>query len=226
MASLNMKRAVISLLTGTKATTGYYGLSDVYDNTDDLADNIFWQFSTTERSAILALWSANSVQVKGEYVRSNYTTPRIIVLRSSDSERLDHAGDYLGLDDDASDADNLHEHHQYGSDFDESVQLIVQAAGHGPGQRDDLYMVLRELIIRARPYFENLGASNLLWRNGRDGEGFRPDKSPHIVHEATATLSYFNRMTWSEKATRITRIRSNYTGYNQGRVTVDPFEDS
>lgn len=225
MASVNMKRAVITLLQGTKVSTGYYGLQDVYDNTDSLADDILWQFSAAERATTFTRWAANPIKVTGEYARSNYQAPKIMVLRSSDSERLDFAGDYIGVNETLSENDSFHEWHEWGSDLDESVQLIIQAPGHGPGNRDDIYMVLRELIIRARKYFEALGLSNLLWQQGSDGDGFQPDKSPHIVHEARATLRYINPLRWSEKSTRITEFNSNLTGYNQGQVTVDPYSE-
>lgn len=225
MASVNMKRAVITILNGSKATTGYYGLSDVYADTDDIAQDIFWQYSSAERSAILAKWAASPIRVSGEYALSDFASPKIMVLRSSDRERNDHIGDYTGVDSTLSDADDFFEHHEYGTEFDESVSLIVQVAGHGPGQRDDVYMVMREIILRARPYFHGLGLVTMVWADGRDGEGFRTDMSPQIIHEARASLRYINSIRWIEKSDRILKIRSNLTGYDGGLVTVDPFSD-
>ena len=225
MASVDMKQAVIDLLGGSYSTNGYYGLSDVYANTDEIADNIFSQRTAAYRAAMLVKWNETNIKVKGIYSRSNYVAPKICVFRSSDTERNDFAGDYLGVNKALSDVDALNEWHTYGSDFDETLEVVIQAAGDGPGQRDEIYLMTRELIIRARPYFTALGVDEVIWRRGSDGDGFKPGNAPHIVHEASASLSYINHMTWSVKVPRITKFQSNLTGYNQGEVTVDPYSD-
>jgi len=224
MASTNAKKLVIELLNGSKATTGQYGLSDVYANTDLITDDIFQLYSADERTRIQDRWTETPVKVAGEYSRSNYTAPRIIVLRSSDNERPETLGDYMGLDSASSTADSFREHHTYGTYLDERLSLVIQAAGHGPGQRDDLYLVLRELIIRARQYLISNGMHTLQWRDGRDGDGFRPDKGPHIIHEARATLQYINQLTWTETATRLSKFRSKHQDYG-GRVTTQDYSD-
>lgn len=224
MASTNAKKLIIELLNGSKETTGQYGLADIYANTDLITDNIFQQYSASERTLIQNRWTEIPVKVVGEYSRSNYTAPRIIVLRSSDSERPEALGDYFGLDSASTNADSFREHHTYGTYLDERLTLIIQAAGHGPGQRDDLYLALRELVIRAREYLIANGMHTLQWRDGRDGDGFRMEKGQHIVHEARASLQYINELTWTETATRLVKFRSKHQDYN-GRVTTQEYTD-
>lgn len=228
MPSLDMKRAVIDLLTGSFATTGYYGLTDVYNNTLQssgvgLADDIFSQKEATERAEDLAHWLKYPISVTGEYVRFEYTVPKICVLRVSDRERPEYLGDFRSQDSDAS--NSVFETCTFGSEFDESVVLIVQAGGAGSkANRDDIYLALRELIIRGRGYFEGLGAQALMWQNGRDGEGYQPDKSIHIVHEARATLSFVNSLTWRSRGERITEVKGILNEYPGGAVEIDPYK--
>lgn len=221
MSSLNIKKAILDLLNGSYATTGYYGLSDVYANTDSITDSIWSYHDAAKRTQYMAALAANPIKVRGEYVRSEYEVPVIVVVQQPDRERSEFLGDYIGIDEDLS--DDFNEVHTFGVDVDESILLVIQSAGKGSkSQRDDLYQVVRELLLRARMYFESLGALNFTWTRGQNGEGKRGELQPHVVHQATININYTNPIRWTEKKQRITEFNGSLEGYG-GIVSVNPY---
>lgn len=225
MASADLKKRLLDLLEGTKAATGYYGLGDLYVDTDSISEDIWTAptYTDAERTGIVEKLAAMQVKVLGEYPRSDSQLPCIVIQRLSDAERPEHLGDYLGVAD-TSDADDYQEHHQYGSDFNERLQLTIMTGGKASANlRDLLYLAVREIVVRGRLYLVAAGVTAVQWADGRDGEMFQRDKAPHIAHQATASIRYINHMTWTEKSTRVTKFRGYSEEYG-GRVKADEYE--
>jgi len=226
MASVNMKKRIIDLLNGTYAANGYYGLADVYADTDDLAEQV-WNaptYSDADRTAILASLNEKNVNVFGEYPRHVQDLPALFVYRASDAEPPGKTplGGYLGEEDSlGTDSQGVK---VWGTYLEETMTLSLWTSSNGPGQRDDLYLLVRELIIRGREWFHDAGVDTLEWKSGKDSQMFRPDAIPQIIHTAEATIGYYNTLFWNEKQDRMLEFKSNLKGYNQGEVTTSTFE--
>lgn len=223
MSSVNAKKRILDLLSGSYASTGYYGFSDIYADTDGLAQNI-WSaptYSDANRTAIMAALTAKPVTLLNEYPRTVAQLPAVFVYRIGDGESRGFVGDYSDEDEDGSTWQ--YESHEYGADLQETIGLSLWTSSNGPGQRDDLFLALRELLIRGRGYLHAAGLLVAEYKSGADGQHYRPEEQPHIVHTADIQISLINPLRWTERENRMLSINGNLQGYNQGRVTVIPY---
>lgn len=226
MASTNAKKLIKNLLEGTKAVTGYYGFGDLYANTDGLVSSIYGgiEYSDQDRTDLIAWFAASKVKVFGEYPRTNAQLPAVFLFRMSDSEAgkgegvLGDGGDY---DDDLE--TDFEDVAINATLFKEQIAIHLWADSSGPSQRDDLYLALREIIIRGRRYLHDGGLHIVEWGQGKDGQLYLPEREPHIVHTAQATLNYAQFMTSTTTTSRIMDIETR--AVENGEVTVGDWED-
>lgn len=233
MSSVNVKKLLRTLLEGTKATTGYYGFGDFAANTDSILSEIYTApaYTDADRVALAAFFARaddagvlrNAVTVLSEYPRTVKDLPAIFVFRTGDSE---HSPGYLGdlydeIDDDLS-TDHSHAD-TMGTNISESISLHLWASGDG-ALRDDLYLAMRELVIRGRKYLIDGGVEIPQWKNGKDGQLFQEDARPQIIHTAEATITCRVPLTWPTKEARALDFQGHDLLYG-GRVTVLPFTD-
>ena len=221
MSSVDVKKRLFDLLNGTLGTTGYYGVADLAANTNDLISEIYVDptYTAADRAKIATRFTATPISVLAEFPRNNEPLPSVVILRSSDGERPGAAmGDYLGQDD-----DGLND--IYGTRFNEVLEIHVLASGKGSRMlRDMLYLAVRELVIRGRPYLMSGGADIPTWRGGKDGQFQQPEFAPHIVHGAYAQIGYSAEMSWAiSKSTQPKAYEQNVTGINQGQVSASAY---
>lgn len=225
MATPHAKKIVMDLLKGSKAQTGLYGFQDVISNTDDLlSDILIAPAYDNKQRADWAAWleRVGEIPVLGEYRRDTAQLPCVLVLREGDREpqRGGYVGDYIG----EIEKDYTVETRR-GAKFEEFLELHVWAGGaSAPAERDVLYLILRELILRARRYFHAAGMTVCEWTGGQDGQLERPEHAPHIVHCADARLSYQVDVSWTEEEEAFLDVKGNLEGYADGRVKAAPFE--
>ena len=226
MSSVDLKKRVRDLLGGTFAINGYYGFPDLVANTDDILDDIYDEagYSTAELTSIKAWYaSQEKIPVLAEFPRNVKDLPAVFVFRMSDSEQeRGYIGDFMG-DDDGTDPD-LQAKETYGSIFDEQIGVHLWAVE--ASQRDDLYIALRELLLRGRLWFAAVDAM-VEWRNGKDGQMYDPAAEPHIIHKAEATLFCKGSVQWANEGDKILDIQSRAKTpmRNQGEVEAVLYED-
>lgn len=223
MASPNAKRRIQTLLRGTKATTGYYGLGDLVANTDDIISKIYVapDYTDADRTQIATWMARREIPVLSEYPRTNADLPCVFVFRTSDSETPNGILGYEGGCDEDLTTDET-EYMQRVTMAEETIQLAVWAVG--ASMRDDLYLAVRELCFRAaRGYFEGMGIEAPEWVNGKDGQMFRPEANPQIIHTAEATIRCRTTPSWTVEREAIKDVRMNLEGYNSGLVQINPF---
>jgi len=233
MSSPNLKKLLRNLLTGTKATTGFYGFGDFAANTDDIIGEIFTSptYTDAERTRIAAFFAEldetgkvkRSIPVLSEYPRYVADLPAIFVFRRSDAESTPGLlGDlYEDYDEDLS-TDFSHAD-KHGTHLTETVELHLWATGDG-ALRDDLYLAMRELVTRGRKYLIDGGVEIPQWGNGKDGQLYMEDVRPNIVHTAEATLTARVPLTWTESGEKNLDFKGNHTQYG-GRVVALSFTD-
>lgn len=215
MASPNLKKRVIDLLSKGFAVTGYRGLPDLALDSA-LVDDIFVEanYSASERTALATWFGNHPVKVKGEYPRSPKELPCVIVQRIKDGESsAGPMGDHFGPDldaDTASDATFV-----FGVRATEQIQLQVWAY-NSTDMRDALYLAVRELLLRGRAYLEDAvsGIDMVLFTSGKDGQFDRGGDKPMIVHTAELLLDAQTRTTWRETSTKATSCTGQST-YNE-----------
>lgn len=229
MATPHAKKIVMDLLSKTKAQTGQYGLPDVIAGTDSLLSKILTDppYSAAEQ-AEWAAWLARigTIPVLGEYRRDAAELPAVFVLREGDEEpaRGGYLGDYLGDDEDESTDYTVGT--KRGAKLHETLSVQIWAGGaEAPAIRDLLYLVVRELLIRARRYLHSAGMWAVEWTGGKDGQLERPEHNPHLVHMAQGTLTYWLDVAWIETDEIILDVDGHLEGYESGRVSVDSFTD-
>ena len=215
MSSVDAKGRVVSLLQGTKATTGYYGLADVKANTDGLFDDILDQWPEAIRSERRANYP-NTIPVFGESTRLTRRAPAVYVYRNG--VRQDNSP--LGFQD-FTEEDSLGNPKKYDSMFQvrniEQLQLLVLAA-NSPQQRDDLFQIVRELLYRGVPYFSEIGAIGFQVTNARDGQFVTEAQgSSQIVYAAEIDVQFFTSITWTDRA--------DVRGAVHGSFSVTQYED-
>jgi hypothetical protein len=225
MPSLNSKKIIRNLFEGSKATTGYYGLSDLAANTDSIVGDIYagGAYTDAERAGIASWLTSTPIRVFPEYPREVADLPAIFIWRVNDGETQGFLGDYVGDDDDDED-DLFDETSRYGVWFTEQISVNIWAYGDG-AMRDDLYLAVREIFIRGRKYLHESGLIVCEWKSGQDGQMYRPEYIPNIVHTAEASIHCEAPLYYTSKQPAIRQLRSNYQGRNGGRVAAVPFED-
>jgi len=226
LSSINVKKLVRDLLKGTKATTGYYGLPDLVANTDSIISEIYSAdgYTATELAA-LAAWYAGRVTfpVLAEYPRTVQDLPAVFVFRQGDSEiERGIVGEFVGTDEDEDTDFTATE--IYGSIFSEQISIHIWATGDG-AMRDDLYIAVRELIMRAVSYFASADVM-FEWKAGKDGQLYEESERPRIIHQAQATLSCTSSIQWTSTGEKVLDIQSRAKAPDslRGEVTADPFE--
>jgi hypothetical protein len=226
MPSINAKKLIRNLLEGSKATTGYYGLADLAANTDGIVSEIYAgeAYTDAERASIAAWLASKPIRVFPEYPRDVADLPAVFVWRVSDGEASPGVlGDYLG-DDDDDDNDLFAESARYGTWFNEQISVNMWAYGDG-AMRDDLYLAVREIIIRGRQYLHAAGLITCEWKSGQDGQMYRPEYLPHVIHTAEASIHCEALLHYVSKHPATRQIKTNYRGYAGGTVSARPFED-
>jgi len=210
----DLKKRVLDLLKGTYATNGYYGLPDLGTN-DSLIDDIFSEaYSAPERAEIKAWFAGRTIDVLGEYARAPATIPAVFVYRVSDVES-DRAnlGDRFGY----GEVGETTLDHEFGVRMREDVELTIWAHTD-PTMRDALYGAVKLICLRGRPFLESYskGIDMVMWRGGRDGQGYldNPSKAPHIIHTATARIVAETRSTWTIEINRPDELNGT-SDYNE-----------
>jgi len=228
MSSINTKKMVRDLLKGTYAVNGYYGLPDLVANTDNLIADIYANnsYSLTEL-ADLATWFASleEIPVLAEYPRTIADLPAVFVFRTNDNEtERGLVGDLIGIDEDTESSNIGTE--VYGVLVDEQIALRIWATGDG-AMRDDLYLAVRELILRGRGWF-HAADLKVEWKSGKDGQLYMQEADPHIVHTAEATLSFLSSVQWNVTGDMALDIvsREQDPVTLQGEVVSVPYEDT
>ena len=197
MGVADFKKRVLDLLKGTFAVNGYYGLPDLGTNAA-LVENIFGEtYSGADLTAIKGWFASQTIEVLGEYSRKPSRLPVVFVYRLSDVEDdRSELGDRFGYENvTATDFDQ-----KFGVRMKEEVELAIWAHTD-PTMRDALYSAVKLMILRGRPFLENYSKNidMVMWRGGRDGQGYMgdTDRTPFVIHTATARLVANTRSTWS-----------------------------
>lgn len=228
MATPHAKKIVMDLLSKSKAQTGQYGLHDVVAGTDDILSKILTDPPYgAEEQAEWAAWLTRigTIPVLGEYRRDTAQLPSIFILRAGDREpERGYLGDYLGEEEDES--TDYVVAAKRGNKLAETLEIEIWAGGaEAPAIRDLLYLIVRELIFRARRYFHGAGMRMCEWTGGEDGQLERPEHNPHLVHIAKGNLSYQLDISWTESDEKILDVDGHLEGYENGQVFVDSFTD-
>lgn len=228
MATPDFKKRVIDLLSGTFAANGYYGFPDLGTNSALVASILTSpSYSDGERTKLYNWFAGSPVRVLNEYPRDTAELPAVFVWRLSDAESSGRniLGDYLGVDDDL-DTDETGAEIK-GTIVIEQIQVQLWTAGAGgAGQRDVLFLVLRELLLRGRGFFDAAGIARVVWSNGKDGQLYDPNEEPHIVHTATGMLTAELSVSWGFTAAKTSDIQSSqYIDADTGEVGADEWED-
>ncbi|MEA3224959.1 MAG: hypothetical protein U9Q07_03345 [Planctomycetota bacterium] len=226
MSSVDLKKRVRDLLGGTYAENSYYGLPDLIANTDDIIDSIYDEagYSATELVNIKAWYTAQSkFPVLSEYPRLVADLPAVFVFRASDGEQdRGIIGDLLAVED--GDDPDLQTKEVYGSIMDEQIAVHLWAIE--ASQRDDLYVAIRELILRGRLWFSAVDCM-MEWKNGKDGQLYDPQSEPQIIHRAEVSLVCKGSIQWSNTGDKLLDIQSRAINPStmQGEVDVDPYSE-
>lgn len=225
MPSVNAKKRIRDLLSGTKATTGYYGLGDLLTNTDDIISEVLAAptYSDTERANAIAWYAGlEAIPVRGEYPRKEARFPAVYVYRVSDGEVPNGPlGDAYGVAPEGTGTDEQ-EALCWGTRVSEQIQIQIHVDGE-PGLRDDLYLFVREFVLRGRVYLHDGGVQTAVWVSGQDGDSYQPGKSPHIVHTALATVRCELDITWTDTRDKILDVGLTHRDYGGAVDTDDPF---
>jgi len=210
VSSVDAKGRVVSLLQGSKATTGYYGLSDVRANTDGLWDDILSQWSAQVRTDRLSKLP-DTIPVFGESTRLTRKAPAVYVYRNGFRQDTSPLGFQSGTAEDTQ-GNPLN----YTSNFQvrgiEQIQLMVLAA-NSPQQRDDMFQCVRELLYRGVPYFSEIGAIGFQVTNARDGQFVTEGAqgSPQIVFAAEIDIQFFTSITWSDRESALSAVEGSFS---------------
>lgn len=215
MSSIDAKGRVVSLLSGTKAETGYYGLTDAISNTDGLFDNILSQWSASirqERRQRLP----DSIPVFGESTRLTRKAPAVYVYRNGVRQDNSPLGfqSFTGQDTEG----NPKKFQFFQVRNVENLQCLVLSA-NSPQQRDDLFLVVRELLYRGVSYFSSIGAIGFQVTNARDGQFVTENAqgSSQIIFAAELDIQFFTSLTWEE--------RNDVRGQVEGSFSVISYTD-
>ena len=227
MSSINVKKLIRDLLRGTYSVTGYYGLPDLVANTNNILWDIYSDqgYSATEIRS-LAEWFAarKEFPVLAEFPRTTKDLPAVFVFRLSDNETdRGLVGDLLGVDETYVSEEQVRE--IYGVLMDEQIALRIWATGDG-AMRDDIYLAVRELLLRGRGFFAKADVL-VEWKNGRDGQLYDPQAEPHIIHTAEATLVCKTSIQWPTTGEMLLDVQSRARDPedDSGEVDAEPYEE-
>lgn len=191
------------------STKAAYGLPDI-GSTASLRDDIFSSYSSAERTKIrdffLASFSAERslAAVAGEYAREVKELPRVILLRTAESEDIGVLGQIF---DEATDEDDDEiSSVERGSWLKETHEIHIWARTTA-WQRDVLYLACRYLLIRGKAWLHDNGCLQVIFRQGRDGEMF-VEQMADWVHQAVLTVDLRTACSWIETSSKPTAIQS------------------
>lgn len=210
----DLKKRTLDLLKGTYAANGFYGLPDLGTN-DDLIDDLFSEaYSAPERTEIKAWFAGRTIDVLGEYARTPASLPAVFVYRISDVESdRSNLGDQFGYNN----VSDISLDHELGVRMREDIEIMIWAHTD-PTMRDALYGAVKMICLRGRAFLEsyNKGIDMVMWRGGRDGQGYldNPAKAPHVIHTATARLVAETRTTWALELERPNELNGT-SDYNE-----------
>lgn len=211
MSSIDAKSLVLTLLSGSKATTGYYGLSDAVANTDGLFDEILASVDSTTRAERLLKWQeleGDTVPVYGESIRTVMRSPAVYVFRNGFRQDTSPLGFRAGSTElQNSNAGRFQTNFQVRG----VTQLRLSLFGNNPQQRDDLFLILKELLYRGVPYFSDNGAKGFMVTNARDGQYVIGEgRGAQILHAADIDVQLLVDTTWSSTEETATAILDEY----------------
>lgn len=209
MASANLKKRLIDLLSGSHASTGYYGFADLAINAELVADIYEEEYDAAGQLKMMTWFAERSISVIGEYPRGPEQLPAIVVQRVQDSE---YARGPLGhaFGPDRSADTNTDISLVWGTRSQETFQISVWAL-ESTAMRDVLYLALKELLFRGRAYLEAPKPIELLtFRGGRDTQqDVGTLKEPLIIHQAVLTIEAKTKTTWKESRAKATELKGS-----------------
>lgn len=201
MATADFKQAIVNVLNGSFATTGYYGLSDLKNNTDELVQSIFDEpvYTQGTRDKLVKYFSESTIELRGEAPRRKAELPCVVLLRDSSSEDTAFVGDFLDYAEEQPDFINVE---VQGARLFE--RMVVEAWGRRTTTRDAVYVAVRELLFRARPYFRSCGLKPVEMTAGDDGQmNLSEEKKPLTVHKGKMAWSAKSLITWEHRKNRL-----------------------
>lgn len=194
MAAPNVKKLLLTLLGGTFAQTGYYGLPDLATTPALLADIYQAPAYTSQDRTRLASFFLRNIPVMGEYPQEAALLPAVFVQRTGSAEQRTLLGDEMGFADDLDDDETAVS--VQGTLLNENYQVSIWATG-GTEMRDTLFLAVRYLLLRGRHYLHSAGVMGLEMTSGRDGQMFRPQDDPLVLHAADISLSCVVPLEWT-----------------------------
>lgn len=221
MASINIKKRIRDLLTLPyhQDTKPYFGLPDLVTDADLVAD-IFDEptYNDADRTRISAFFGADPPKVLEGYPRQPKDFPAVILQRTGDGEKgRQPAGQLIGYDEESED---LHAGTEvYGAFMGEQIRIEIWAY-QSPSMRDDIYLAVRELMLRGYPYLLDAGITEPRISTGRDGEMPLDEANKHIIHQAEFLLTYNSEVTWTKRVPKVLDVRSSAKVLGQGHVTA------
>lgn len=218
MSSTDSKAAVIQLLKGSKATTGYYGLIDVLANTDGIWDEILAKtpYSTDDRARRLARLNEvgktqgstePKIPVYGEARRTNRKYPAVEVYRNGFRQGMSPLGYELDVQDDADENPLKFQTEAFVGGIE---QLKIMVIAIEPTMRDDLYLAVRELLYRGIGYFSSLCAVGFNIISARDGQIPLMDTPQQIASVVEIDLQFFTEISWLERNDRAGKVNHSF----------------
>ena len=216
MSSVDAKSILFALLKGNKASTGYYGVSDVTDNTDEIYDSVMSSEAEADRVKRLAKWQElkGGIPVYGESIHTVMRSPAVYVFRNGYRSQ----GNPLGFLEDTVDSEssNYFEHEFMARGID---QLRISVFGNTPNQRDELFVIVRELLFRGVSYLSSRGAKGFQILNAKDGQFVvGRGQQATILHGADIDIQLLTQTTWTERERKSSAILTEYQ--------VTPYEET
>lgn len=210
MASPNVKKRIIDLLSKGIATTGFYGLPDL--GTDpELVEGIYLNsdYDPSELIALQNWYAARNIPVTGEYPRYPEILAAVIVQRIKDGESPKGVmGDSFGLQSDTAIQSTFRRGYRGIEQFKVSIWAI-----NNTDARDALYLAVRELLLQGRGYIENCdnGVEMMTFISGQDNQMEIKRQDPLIVHQAEIYLEVHTKTTWLVTEDKLTGCTSTST---------------
>lgn len=230
MSSPDVVYQVKRLLEGIKSTTGYYGWQDVVANTDSILDDFFAQrgLETGELAQIKTAYAvADRVSFDLDYPYEIEQLPHIFIIHTGDEPSPQTPmGRQLGPDHTLDDDTNVY----LVTGIKRMETVMIGMAAADPESRNDIYLIVRELLWRMVP---GLIAKNIIepqFFGGRTG-GFNMtnvhDGTPIRVSAAEIYMRCHTRVCATDDQQLVTGIISSemYDGEGQVELEVSQFNE-
>lgn len=217
MASPNIKKRIINLLSLGFSNTGFYGLPDLATN-PTLVENIYLNsdYNASELVLLQNWFASREIPVIGEYPRSTEILAAVVVQRTKDGESPHGVmGDSFGNDFQADTPTETTFRRGYRGI--EQYKVAVWAINNTDA-RDALYLAVRELLMQGRGYLENSdsGTDMVTFIGGQDNDTGNDKQNPLIVHQAELYLEAHTKTTWPVTESKLTGCKGTST-FNQWR---------